>query len=74
MLDVIRWKMIHRDNQQLNDLVIIINNNMMNRYVHQLDYELLNDKVELNFFHHKHLEMHQVQEVSNVILFRRRNL
>jgi hypothetical protein len=42
---------------------------MMNQYEIQFDYLLLNDKVELNFFHHKHLEMHQVQEVSNNFSF-----
>ncbi len=41
----------------------------MNQYVIQFDYELWNDKVELNFFHHIHLVMHQVQEVSNKNIF-----
>ncbi len=40
---------------------------MMNRYLIHFDYLLLNDKEVLNFFHHKHLEMHQVQEESKQI-------
>jgi len=37
---------------------------MMNQYLVLFHYLLLNDKVVLNFFHHKHLVMHQVQEES----------
>ncbi len=40
---------------------------MMNQYLIQHVYLILNDKVELKFFHHKHLEMHQVQEESKII-------
>jgi len=37
---------------------------MMNLYLIQFHYLVLNYKVVLNFFHHKHLVMHQVQEES----------
>ncbi len=43
---------------------------MMNQYEFHFDLLLLYNKVELNFFHHKHLVMHQVQEEPKLIFFK----
>jgi hypothetical protein len=41
---------------------------MMNQYYIQFLYLILIHKVELNFFHHKHSVMHQVQEESERLI------
>ena len=39
----------------------------MNHLLIQFVYLKLNDIMVLNFFHHIHLEMHQVQEESEIL-------
>lgn len=66
-LHVIHLNYFHFDNWLSNDLVTTINNNMKNRF-HSL---LCSNIMALNYFHHKHWPMRQVQEESkhNFLLF-----